>query len=91
MKKAIKAIISGQVQGVGFRYFAAREATLLGITGYVRNLYDGSVEVLAQGESDMVDCFLSILKEGPRFSKVTHVHREETNLVTKYDHFNIDY
>ena len=91
MKKAIKAIISGQVQGVGYRYFASREASLLGITGYVRNLYDGSVEVYAEGEDTSIDRFGKILEEGPRFGNVNDIKIENYPPEDIYTNFTIEY
>jgi acylphosphatase len=91
MKKAIRARISGRVQGVGFRYFAQREATQLGLTGFVKNRFDGRVEVFAQGESNLVDHFLEILEQGPRFGKVESLYCEESKMIDKYKSFNIEY
>ena len=84
-------IISGQVQGVGYRYFASREATLLGITGYVRNLYDGSVEVFAEGEDTSIDRFGQILEEGPRFGNVSDIKIENYPPEGIYTNFTIEY
>jgi acylphosphatase len=67
------AIISGQVQGVGFRYFAAVRARSLRLSGWVRNLPDGRVEVAAQGPRHALDSLVSLLRTGPRKSKVDSV------------------
>ena len=56
--------ISGDVQGVGFRYRANYAAKALGLTGYVRNLYDGRVEVEVQGERDLISRFLAEIDAG---------------------------
>jgi acylphosphatase len=53
---------SGQVQGVGFRYAAARAAAGLAVTGYVRNLTDGGVEIVVEGQPDQIDSFLDALR-----------------------------
>jgi acylphosphatase len=71
--KTLHAIVSGRVQGVGFRYFVEEKALCLGLNGWVRNLRSGQVEVLATGEEEDIDRFLSALKRGPGLSKVTHV------------------
>jgi len=63
-------LISGRVQGVAYRYFAEKYAKAFGVTGWVRNLYDGRVEVLAEGDREDVDRFLARLKEGPRLAAV---------------------
>lgn len=68
-----RALISGDVQGVGFRYFAQREATALGLAGWVRNNPDGTVEAEADGEESRVRSFLDRLREGPGGAHVTDV------------------
>ena len=65
--------VSGRVQGVGFRYFVWREAASLGLTGWVRNMADGSVESLAAGAPQTLERFKQRLEEGPRSSSVTTV------------------
>jgi acylphosphatase len=65
LQKAFSAIVSGRVQGVGFRYRACREAERLGLSGWIRNDDDGSVEVVAEGEASAVDSFASWLEAGP--------------------------
>ncbi len=60
------AWVHGRVQGVGFRYTTQHEATRLGLTGYARNLDDGSVEVLACGEAEQVEKLIAWLKAGGR-------------------------
>jgi acylphosphatase len=66
----VHVVISGRVQGVAYRYFAEKYADALGITGWVRNLYDGGVEVLAEGDRANLEQFLARLKEGPRLAQV---------------------
>jgi acylphosphatase len=73
MKVARKYVISGRVQGVGFRYFAERRANQLGIVGYVKNCWDGSVEVYAIGDPIALEEFRSFLGEGPRSARVTNI------------------
>ncbi len=63
----------GMVQGVGFRYFAYRNATIRGLKGYVRNRPDGSVESVVEGDRGMIDDYIRELKIGPRFARVTRV------------------
>jgi acylphosphatase len=65
-----RLLISGAVQGVGFRYWAVREAAAFKVTGYVRNLYDGSVEAVLEGPRDEVARFAEILSKGPRYGRV---------------------
>ena len=68
--KAIHAVVEGEVQGVGFRYSAIREAKALGLTGWVRNVEDGSVEVWAEGEEPSLDEFSLWLEHGPDYARV---------------------
>ena len=77
-KVARKFFLRGDVQGVGFRFFAQRAAARHQIVGYVRNLDDGRVEALAEGPARKVEAFKHELATGPRFSSVDHV--EEINL-----------
>jgi acylphosphatase len=69
---AIRGCIYGRVQGVGFRYFAQNKAEELGLSGWVRNLSDGSVEIRAQGPLQDVEQFMHYLKVGPVGSRVDH-------------------
>jgi acylphosphatase len=62
----LHASVTGRVQGVGFRYFVYSNAARLGLTGWVRNRRDGSVEVLAEGTRDNLETLLSALQLGPR-------------------------
>jgi len=78
MTIARKFIISGEVQGVGYRFFAQRAAAEHQVKGYVRNLSDGRVEVLAEGHADVVEAFKHDLAAGPAYSEVTHI--EELNV-----------
>ena len=77
-KVARKFFLRGDVQGVGFRFFAQRAAARHQIVGYVKNLDDGRVEALAEGPARKVEAFKHELATGPRFSSVDHV--EEINL-----------
>jgi acylphosphatase len=63
-------LISGRVQGVGFRYFAERSARQWGISGWVRNLADGRVEVHASGERGRMEGFEALMREGPSHAVV---------------------
>jgi acylphosphatase len=69
--------VSGRVQGVGFRFFTQREAGKLGISGFVRNVADGRVEVLASGSKEQLGQLREALKRGPRFSSVESVVEED--------------
>lgn len=69
----------GRVQGVGFRYHATYKARLLGLTGWVRNLYDGSVEMEVQGEAELIDDLLLYLHK-QRFIRIDEMKEEKTEL-----------
>jgi acylphosphatase len=70
---SIHAIVHGHVQGVSFRYYAAKEAARLGLRGWVRNLPDGTVELKAEGDPAALDAFVSWLHHGPPAARVDHV------------------
>jgi acylphosphatase len=78
--QARRYFVSGSVQGVGFRYFTQRAAEDLGVSGYVRNLRDGRVEVYATGSAERLSSFKTTLENGPSFSSVGEI-REETAAV----------
>jgi acylphosphatase len=73
----LTAIVHGYVQGVGFRYFAQRRAASLGLKGYVRNRWDGTVEVVAEGPRAAVDQLRAILEEGPVGAYVERVDAQQ--------------
>lgn len=68
--------ISGQVQGVGFRDFAIRQAIALGLSGWVRNRSDGSVEAVASGPTKAIEAFVAACGRGPRAALVSHIDLE---------------
>jgi len=67
----LQAWVGGQVQGVGFRMFVQDQALNLGLTGWVRNRWDGRVEVVAEGPRDILEQFLDQLRRGPRAAYVS--------------------
>jgi acylphosphatase len=73
MTRRVRLLIEGQVQGVGYRYFAARAARGLGIRGWVRNLPDRRVEALAEGDARAVAAFVERLREGPGQGRVDRI------------------
>jgi len=86
------AWVHGMVQGVGFRYSTQREALRLGLTGYTRNLDDGSVEVLACGEAERVETLIAWLKAGgPRSARVDKVLTQPHQPDREYADFGIRY
>ncbi|NPV14718.1 acylphosphatase [candidate division WOR-3 bacterium] len=90
-KASIFAFISGRVQGVFFRMFTVKEAKALGLTGRVRNLPDGRVEVFAEGERDRLEKLIERLKVGPPGAVVENVQVDWGEYQHEYDDFQIDY
>ena len=89
-KVRMRAIVKGIVQGVGFRYFTVYQAQRIGgITGYVRNLRDGSVEVVAEGEREKLEQLLAQLRKGPTGAHVTGVDVFWGNPTGEFTNFGI--
>jgi acylphosphatase len=82
-------VISGRVQGVGFRWFVEREAAQIGITGWVRNRENGDVEVMATGRREQHIALRAHLQQGPRASRVDHVSESAAPL-TEASSFRIE-
>lgn len=80
MKVAKRFVVSGRVQGVGFRFFAMTCAQALGLTGWVRNTPEGAVEVHAEGEEDRLRDLAFDLSRGPRYARVSQVDTKEAEL-----------
>jgi len=72
-RRQVVALARGRVQGVGYRAFCAHEATRMGVTGYAKNLPDGRVEVLGEGDESTLRQFVERLREGPPLGRVTEV------------------
>jgi acylphosphatase len=75
----LHAVVHGDVQGVGFRYFVQRKAHQLGLTGWVRNNDDGTVELVAEGGRDQLEQLKRALQEGPRMARVDRVETQWSN------------
>lgn len=88
-KLRLSAIIHGRIQGVGFRFFAQLRASELGLTGYVRNRWDGTVEVVAEGEEDAVRRFLGELRMGPRSAIVDRVDVRWEDYTGEFKYFQV--
>jgi acylphosphatase len=79
MRIARRFILSGRVQGVGFRYFAQDAARREGLHGYVLNRDDGTVEAVAEGDAESIERFERALRRGPSRSRVEHVLIDDVN------------
>jgi acylphosphatase len=90
VKIAKKYVISGRVQMVGFRFFAERWANQLGICGYVKNTWDGNVEVYAIGDEASLEELKRHLAEGPRSARVTSVEESDESVDKRYSRFMIE-
>ena len=75
--RSVRGLVAGRVQGVGFRYFVRRQAENAGLGGFVRNLADGRVEFLLQGEADAVDAVIEQIRLGPPHARVRELRVEE--------------
>ena len=74
---AVRFVAHGLVQGVGYRWFVWREAERLGLRGVVRNLPDGSVEVIAEGVTESLDRLERVLSQGPSVARVERVEKSD--------------
>ncbi len=92
MIKQVKIRVSGRVQGVGFRFFTYQQAVKLGLAGYVKNLDNGDVELVAKGDSLTIAKLIQWIEQGgPASARITNIH--VTKLVPEHDltSFNVRY
>jgi acylphosphatase len=83
----LRAVVRGEVQGVGFRWAVQREAGQLGLTGYAENLPDGSVRVEAEGDPDRLDRLERFLHQGPRWAEVESLDSERVPATGEFHQF----
>ena len=88
-QRAIK--IYGKVQGVGYRFFATRTARRLELKGWIRNLRDGTVDAVVEGESENIDEWIAELKEGPRFAEVSKIDQEKRDFTGTLGDFDVKF
>ncbi|MBN1327228.1 MAG: acylphosphatase [Candidatus Cloacimonetes bacterium] len=89
--ETLEIFVSGRVQGVSYRYFVLKNAIDRGISGYVRNLVDGRVTVIARGDKEKLREFLKILQQGPPLSRVNKIEFEQISDREKFTGFRIEY
>lgn len=89
-RQAVRLRILGRVQGVGFRWFTREEARELGLSGRVRNLPDGSVEVVAVGNRAALESLRERLREGPPGGRVQEIEEQELAILPNETGFEID-
>lgn len=90
MRVARRFVVSGRVTGVGFRYFTQDVARREGLTGVVRNLPDGRVEAIAEGEAESVARFEMAIRRGPARARVEDIEIDALPVAGRYLGFNID-
>ncbi|MCF8009361.1 MAG: acylphosphatase [Halanaerobiales bacterium] len=83
--------VSGRVQGVGFRASTQQKAQMIGVTGWVKNLKDGRVEVVIEGSKKKVQKMLDYLNKGPRFANVNSLNISDQKPSDHYNRFSIKY
>lgn len=88
---SVKVIVYGYVQGVFFRDFTSRQAVKLGLTGYVRNVAGGGVEVRAEGERKQLEKLIGYLRVGPPSAKVERVVTKWSEYTGRYSGFSVRY
>ena len=86
-----RLVVSGMVQGVGFRFFTCRVAAKYPLVGYVRNLPDGDVEVVAEGKKEVVRSFMDEVARGPSYSRVIGIKTFSEQPTGQYRSFGVKY
>lgn len=86
---AVKIVVSGRVQGVGYRYFIARAVSEFDINGYVKNLFSGDVEIYGEGRKEFLEELVKIAKKGPPYAYVDKAEIEWLEFKDKYNNFEI--
>lgn len=89
MDQRLEAIVHGNVQGVNFRYYTKREADSLGLTGWVANRYDGSVEVVAEGDEQTLQRFVEFLQRGSPHARVKNITLKHFPATNEFRNFTI--
>jgi acylphosphatase len=87
----VHVLIDGRVQGVAYRFFTEKFANRLGLTGWVKNLEDGRVEVLAEGPAESIGSFLDRLREGPSLAHVERFDVRREQATGEFSDFRITF
>jgi acylphosphatase len=90
MDQRLHAVVRGRVQGVSFRYETLRKANQLGVTGWVRNRPDGSVEVMAEGDRGRLNRLLDFLWQGPPAARVSEVETHWFAATGAFENFEVE-
>jgi len=89
MKKSIKMIVNGTVQGVFFRQFVKENADKMNVFGFVRNLISGDVEIVAEGDGTALESFVRVIQKGPQHAMIKNVQVEEKKWTGEYKDFRV--
>jgi acylphosphatase len=90
--KRLRAVVHGRVQGVGYRAAVQRGGALLeGLTGYVRNMSDGTVEIVAEADDRTLDALLELAEKGSGWARVDVIEKEYSLPIGEFDRFSIFY
>ncbi len=89
MKKSAKILVQGTVQGVFFRQFIKENADKLQLRGFVRNLENGDVEIIVEGDHEDIGRFIEIVKKGPQYSQIRNVSVEEKKWGGEFSDFRV--
>lgn len=90
-EKHVHILVSGRVQGVGFRFYVERAAQSMGLVGEVRNLGDGRVEIRAEGDEKILRSFLKKVRQGPALSHVASVNEQWSPAIGVYKRFSVTF
>lgn len=89
---SVHLLVSGRVQGVGFRFFTINHANRYGLTGWVKNLPNGSVEILAEGSPEALSLFVERVQEGPSSARISDVQADWQDIpAPRHRGFTISY
>ena len=89
--KTYRILLSGRVQGVGYRYFVEEKSRLFNVKGYVKNTIDNKVEIVCQGKQESLDIFRQQVKKGPAFARVDNISENSIENASIYNDFQIIY
>ena len=89
MNSGVKIVVTGVVTGVGFRWFVMRTAEKLGVAGKVRNRFDGSVEIEAEGKRNALEALVGEVRIGPRMASIRGVNVEWVPYEGKFKNFDV--
>ena len=87
----VHLLVEGRVQGVGFRYFCQRAGLSCNLKGSVRNLIDGNVEIVAEGDTENINRFLDKITNDHPYAKVVKIKKDNISLTGNYESFIINY